>query len=124
MPKNKRLDLNPYFNLYEQLNNEPLPGEVRRFLNKFAEQAVVFQTWGRWDRRSGFDPIAYEQTLSHVETYLTGRLTHYTGAMPVFAERLARALTDCYVQGYESEAADTSEEAEPTMLIPPTRGNF
>lgn len=115
MPKNKRLDLSPFFNLYEQLHNEPLPGEVRGFLNEFAKHAVEFQNWGRWDRRSGFDPLSYAEVLRHAEIYLTGPRTLQTGALPVFAERLAHALADFYQMGYESKSVDTSEETVQTM---------
>lgn len=115
MPKNKRLDLTPFFNLYEQLNSEPLPGEVRGFLNEFARQAVKFQNWGRWDRRSGFDPLSYAETLRHAETHLTGPRAMYNGTLPVFAERLAHALADFYQMGYESDVADTSEQTTQTM---------
>ena len=115
MPKNKRLDLSPFFNLYEQLNNKPLPGEVRGFLNEFAKQAVEFQNWGRWDRRSGFDPLSYAEVLRHTEIHLTGPRTLYIGALPVFTERLAHALADFYQVGYESDATDVSSETVQTM---------
>lgn len=108
--ENKRFDLTKFFDLYEQQTGEPLPGEAKRLIRKFTEQAAMFRNWGRWDRRSGFDPIAYDQTLNHVEHYLTGPRALYTGAMPVFTEQLARAMAEIYMAGYTSAEADHCNE--------------
>lgn len=110
--QNKKLDLTPYFAVYEQQNGKPMPIQARRFLTEFKKQVAAFQNWGVWDKRSGFDPLTYEQTLSHVERYLTGPRTLYNGTLPAFSEHLANALTGFYMIGYEAAATDAYSEKE------------
>lgn len=113
--QSKKIDLTPYFDAYELQNGKPMPSEARRFLTEFAKQAAMFRSWGRWDARSSFDPLSYDQTLSHVERHLAGPRTMYNGTLLAFSEHLARALTDFYYLGYESESAENSEELTQTM---------
>ena len=110
--QNKKLDLTPYFDLYEQQNGKPMPIQARRFLTEFSKQVAAFQSWGVWDQRSGFDPLSYEMTLSHVERYLTGPRTLYNGTLPAFSEHLAHALTGFYMLGYEAADAQSEKDNE------------
>ena len=114
--ENKKIDLTPYFDLYEKQNGKPMPFQARRFLTEFSKQVAAFQNWGVWDRRSGFDPLGYEMTLSHVERYLTGPRTLYNGTLPAFSEHLAHALTGFYMLGYEAINADSEKENEAVVL--------
>lgn len=108
----KKIDIAPYSALFEQQTGKPLPREAQQFLAEFAKQAATFQNWGAWDRRSGFDPLSYEEVLRHTETYLTGPRTLYNGTLPAFSEHLAHALTGFYLLGYEAAATDAYSEKE------------
>lgn len=114
--QNKKLDLTPYLAVFEQQNGKPMPIQARRFLTEFSKQVAAFQNWGVWDQRFGFDPLSYEQTLSHVERYLTGPRTLYNGTLPAFSEHLAHALTGFYMLGYEAADSHSEKENEEACL--------